>query len=307
MNKKEVHEKGVLVKRKMTIGIVIGMVVIIIIAAIILLRPSSWSDSGEKTKVTLTVNGKSVPAEFNSTSAAKAVIAQMPFTISFTPSAVDYCGSLGFISYEQKDVHAGWANGDIIYMTNGNWFSIFSGGQNSVVPGNVTLGHISDEYLGDVKAWKEQGSVQITFELAVNDEEQNSLDTYETESVMEGDMMTSINLTINNQVLTAELANNTSAEALVELLQDGPLTINMRDYEKMEKVGSVGTSLPTNNEQITTEAGDLILYMGNALVIYYAPNSWNFTRLGKIQNVTADELKEILGDGDVTVTLSLID
>lgn len=73
----------------------------------------------------------------------------------------------------------------------------------------------------------------------------------------------------------------------------------------MEKVGNLGTNLPTNNEQITTEAGDLILYQGSALVIYYAPNSWNFTRLGKIQNVTADELKEILGDGNVTVKLSL--
>ena len=109
-------------------------------------RPSGWSDSGDKTIVNLTVNGKSISAEFNSTSAAKEVMEQMPFTISFTPSSVDYCGSLGSISYDKKDVHAGWANGDIIYMTNGNWFSIFSGGQNSVVPGNVTLGHISKEY-----------------------------------------------------------------------------------------------------------------------------------------------------------------
>lgn len=73
----------------------------------------------------------------------------------------------------------------------------------------------------------------------------------------------------------------------------------------MEKVGSLGQDLPTNDEQITTEAGDLILYQGNSFVIYYAPNSWNFTRLGKINDVTAEELQEILGEGDVTVTLSL--
>ena len=60
-----------------------------------------------------------------------------------------------------------------------------------------------------------------------------------------------------------------------------------------------------NDEQITTEAGDLILYQGNSFVIYYAPNSWNFTRLGKINDVSEEELREILGDGDVTVTLSL--
>jgi hypothetical protein len=73
----------------------------------------------------------------------------------------------------------------------------------------------------------------------------------------------------------------------------------------MEKVGSLGFDLPRNDEQITAEAGDIILYQGSALVIYYAPNSWNFTRLGKIDDVTEQELREILGDGAVTITLSL--
>jgi len=114
-----------------------------------------------------------------------------------------------------------------------------------------------------------------------------------------------ITLTINGTTLTATLVDNSSAAALKGMLEEGPLTLDMRDYAGMEKVSSLGTSLPTNNEQITTVAGDLILYQGSALVIYYAPNSWNFTRLGKIQNVTADELKEILGDGNVTVKLSL--
>ena len=75
----------------------------------------------------------------------------------------------------------------------------------------------------------------------------------------------------------------------------------------MEKVGLLGMNLPTNDQQITTEAGDIILYQGNALVIYYTPNSWNFTRLGKINNVTSEILKEILGDGNVTITISLPD
>ena len=79
----------------------------------------------------------------------------------------------------------------------------------------------------------------------------------------------------------------------------------MSDYARMEKVGPLGQSLPTNNEQITTQAGDLILYQGNQFVIYYAPNSWNFTRLGRIQDVSVAELRNILGSGDVSVTLSL--
>lgn len=112
-------------------------------------------------------------------------------------------------------------------------------------------------------------------------------------------------LTVNGQTLTATLAENSSAEALKELLSQGSLSISMRDYGGMEKVGDIGTNLPTNDEKITTEAGDLILYMGSAFVIYYAPNSWNFTRLGKINDITAQELKDLLGSGDIQVTLSV--
>jgi hypothetical protein len=114
-------------------------------------------------------------------------------------------------------------------------------------------------------------------------------------------------ITIGNRELTATLARNSSTEALKELLKAGPITIRMRDYGNMEKVGGLGKNLPTNDERITTEPGDLILYQGNALVIYYAPNTWNFTRLGKINDVTPEELKRALGEGDVTVTLELIE
>ena len=121
-------------------------------------------------------------------------------------------------------------------------------------------------------------------------------------NVMETNHM---NIQIGDHVLTATLVENSSVEALKEALLKGPITIDMRDYGSMEKVGSLKMDLPRNDEQITTEAGDIILYQGNAFVIYYAPNTWNFTRLGKINNVTAQELREILGEGDVTITLSL--
>ncbi|WP_317854425.1 cyclophilin-like fold protein [Chakrabartyella piscis] len=102
---------------------------------------------------------------------------------------------------------------------------------------------------------------------------------------------------------TTTFADNSSAKALKELLADGDITIDMVDYGGFEKVGSLGTSLPTNNTSITTELGDIILYQGNQIVIYYDTNSWSFTRLGKIENT--ENLKEALGSGDVTVTLSL--
>ena len=73
----------------------------------------------------------------------------------------------------------------------------------------------------------------------------------------------------------------------------------------IEKVGEIGSTLPRNDEQIKTEPGDVILYLGTRITIYYDTNSWNFTRLGKIQDATKEDLLETLGDGNVTVTFSL--
>lgn len=112
-------------------------------------------------------------------------------------------------------------------------------------------------------------------------------------------------LTVGSRTLEVELARNSSVDALVEVLKKAPVTVSMSDYGNMEKVGSLGQSFPRNDMPIATEAGDVILYQGNMLVIYYAPNSWSFTRLGKIKNITAQTLKEVLGNSDVTVVLSL--
>lgn len=110
---------------------------------------------------------------------------------------------------------------------------------------------------------------------------------------------------VNETTLQVKLYDNRSAQAVKELLRKGPLTIPMKDYAHMEKFGTFGVQLPTNDEHITTQAGDVILSEGNLLVIYYAPNTWNFTRLGKVQNLSAEELKQVLGKGNITVTLSL--
>jgi len=113
-------------------------------------------------------------------------------------------------------------------------------------------------------------------------------------------------LHIEDRILTATLVDNSSTRALRELLAANPVTINMSDYGNFEKVGNLGTTLPQNNQQITTQSGDLILYQGNQFVIYYDRNSWSLTKLGRINNVSQQELRNILGTGNVTVTLSLI-
>ncbi|MBQ6182098.1 MAG: hypothetical protein IJK31_10510 [Ruminococcus sp.] len=116
---------------------------------------------------------------------------------------------------------------------------------------------------------------------------------------------TKLLISVGDTELTATLADNSSAQALVELLKQGDISVDMSDYSNFEKVGELPESLPKNDEQLDTDYGDLILYLGHRFVIYYDKNSWSFTKLGHIDNITQEELKAILGEGDVTVTLSL--
>ena len=125
---------------------------------------------------------------------------------------------------------------------------------------------------------------------------------HKTEKVMKTDKM---KLYIGGKTFTATMEDNVSARALLELLAEGDVTIEMEDYANMEKVGPIGTELPRTDRQTTTSAGDIILYQGKFLVIYYDKNSWNFTRLGKVDGVSQAELKAALGRDGVTVRLSL--
>ncbi len=110
---------------------------------------------------------------------------------------------------------------------------------------------------------------------------------------------------VNNRELIVKAENNSSSSALLEKLKEGNITINASDYNNFEKVGELGFNLPTNDKQITTKPGDVILYQGNNICLYYNTNSWNFTKLGEVTNVDSNELKNILGDGNVTLTLKL--
>ena len=114
-----------------------------------------------------------------------------------------------------------------------------------------------------------------------------------------------MNVNVNGSDFTATLEQNTAVDSLVEMLRDGPLTLELSDYAGFEKVGPLGTSLPTSNQQTTTQAGDIVLYQGNQIVMFYGSNSWSYTRLGHIDDLTVWE--EALGSGDVTVTFSLED
>ena len=96
--------------------------------------------------------------------------------------------------------------------------------------------------------------------------------------------------------------DNESVMALRELAKDKPLTVQMSKYGGFEQVGPLGSELPSDDVQTQTEAGDIVLYSGDQLVVFYGSNSWAYTRLGRI-NLSEAELTELLSNGDVTITL----
>lgn len=120
-----------------------------------------------------------------------------------------------------------------------------------------------------------------------------------------GEEVTEMNMTVQvgEYTFTAALEDNAAADALTEKLEAGPVTIWMEDYGGFEKVGDLGTSLPASNRRITTQTGDIVLYQGSQVVIFYGSNTWSYTRLGHIDDLTGWE--EALGGGDVSVTFSL--
>ena len=117
--------------------------------------------------------------------------------------------------------------------------------------------------------------------------------------------MNLIYIKVNNQILDVELEENLATKELKEKLKNGDIIVNAHEYGGFEIVGDLGFSLPREDTNITTSAGDIVLYQGNQISLFYNSNSWSYTKLGKIQNISSNELKNILGNGDVTITFTL--
>lgn len=115
----------------------------------------------------------------------------------------------------------------------------------------------------------------------------------------------SIEITVGGRSMTATLADTEAARRLKEKLESAPVTVRMDDYGGFEKVGDLPWSLPTSNSQITTSPGDIMLYQGRSIVIFYGSNSWAYTPLGKIDGADASGIRDFLAGSSVDVTLSL--
>lgn len=138
-----------------------------------------------------------------------------------------------------------------------------------------------------------------------SDETQKELEHKEDVSQEDKTAKKMMRLYINEEELSVAWEDNESVEALKEIASKEPFVIEMSMYGGFEQVGSIGQSLPRNDKQTTTNAGDVVLYSGNQIVVFYGSNSWSYTRLGHIEDKTKEELSQLLGEGDVPLTIRI--
>ena len=156
---------------------------------------------------------------------------------------------------------------------------------------------------------EEQATAEEPEEQAIAEEPEEqaspqlSVESEEPDGALQEEEQMKMQLTVGGKTFEATLEKNSAVQALVQMMEQEPITIQMSDYAGFEKVGALGVSLPTQNSQTTTAPGDIVLYQGNQIVLFYGSNSWSYTRLGKIDDLTGWE--QALGGADVTVTFSL--
>ena len=132
---------------------------------------------------------------------------------------------------------------------------------------------------------------------------ENAAEPYETANETEQDTAMKMNVQVGDKTFTATLEDNAAAREFIGLMQESPVSIEMSDYSGFEKVGPLGRSLTEDNSRITTDAGDIVLYNGDNIVMFYGSNSWSYTRLGHIDDLTGWE--EALGSGRITAVFSI--
>ena len=180
---------------------------------------------------------------------------------------------------------------------------------------------VSEQLATDISAEQMEEIVQSESEAATSDAEspvpeipggisepsEPALGNMTVDNTENEEELTEMKMTVQvgESTFTATLEKNAAVDALVEMMEHGSVTIQMSDYAGFEKVGALGSSLPTSNRQTTTQAGDIVLYQGNQIVLFYGSNSWSYTRLGKIDDLTG--WTEALGGGDASGTFSLGD
>jgi len=238
------------------------------------------------TKILLHFGDTVIPGVLNDSETAQALIAKLPYTQHMSRYSHDFCGVTEDLPYNEEE-HYGWLNGDIDYATDAPYFTIlFEDQDESEIYGSqVNIGVITCP-LSDIAALN--GSYDVLIELDESEEEEEPM----------------MQMKINDTPVTVAWEDNESVSALKELAAND-LTIQMSMYGGFEQVGSIGQRLPSSDVQTSTSSGDIVLYSSNQLVVFYGSNSWAYTRLGHITDKTPEEMRTLLSNGDVTITLSV--
>ena len=155
-----------------------------------------------------------------------------------------------------------------------------------------------------------QSEVQSTFAedkatevTAATSQQETTTMTAATEAETRESEAGEMKLRINGTEVDVEWEDNESVRALKELVKSGELTVPMAGYGGFEQVGELGEALPREDTQITTQAGDIVLYSGDKIVVFYGSNTWSYTKLGHISDMTGPELEKLLGGGDVEIKI----
>ncbi len=242
------------------------------------------------TRILLHFGNTVIPGVLNDSETAQALIAKLPYTQHMSRYSHDFCGVTEELPYNEEEEHYGWLNGDIDYATDAPYFTILfeDQDQSEIYGSQVNIGVITCP-LAEIAALN--GSYDVLIELDTSDD------------VSAHEKAKEMRMQIGDTPVQVEWENNESVAALRKLARDG-LTIQMSMYGGFEQVGSIGSSLPRHDVQTNTSSGDIVLYSGNQLVVFYGSNSWAYTRLGKITDQSAQDMQELLNHGDVTISIS---
>ncbi len=116
---------------------------------------------------------------------------------------------------------------------------------------------------------------------------------------------TTMIMKIGDTKVNVDWEDNQAVAALRDMAKGGDVIIQMSMYGGFEQVGSIGQSLPRDDKQTTTSSGDIVLYSGNQIVVFYGSNSWSYTRLGHISDKDEADMTDLLSNGDVTITIGI--
>ena len=268
----------------------ISVVVALILLCAVSCAYSEYAENAQGTweplmDITVRINERGFDAVLYDNPAGSFVAEQLPYAVHLDKGEIDYCGTTD-LEFEDKgfDSRDGYEKGELLYYR--GWFVIFL---NEKLPAGesgeyIPFGRLSDSDAVEDLLKNGESSVDVVIESRLDE-------------VDEMKMM------IGSVPVRVDWESNESVAALRALTAEKPLTIKMSMYGGFEQVGPIGQALPRNDVQTVTGSGDIVLYSGNQIVVFYGSNSWAYTRLGHITDKSAQEMAELLGKGDVTITI----